>query len=144
MDANSFYNDLIMEHSMNSPYKRKMDKPTFCALGHNASCGDKIEIQVLLDGDKIENISFAGSGCAISQSSTSIMIETLIGKTIKEAKGIINIFISMIKREKISQKAKKSLKNAVAFENVSSMPTRAKCATLSWHTLFDILENAEK
>ena len=144
MDTSSFYNELIMEHSMNSPYKRKMDNSTFCSLGHNPSCGDKIEIQVLLEHGIIKDIAFVGSGCAISQSSTSIMIQTLLGKTIKEAQSIINIFLNMIKREKISQKDKKSLKNAIAFENVSSMPTRAKCATLSWHTLLDVLDKAEK
>ena len=93
------YNELIMEHSMNSYNKKSLDKCDFCELGHNPNCGDEIKLQVKLNGDIIEDMAFLGHGCAISQSSTSIMIDTLKGKTIKEAKEIIKIFID-IKRNK--------------------------------------------
>ena len=80
------YNDLIMEHSMNSYNKKKLESCDFCEKGHNPNCGDEIELQVKLDGDKIADMAFTGHGCAISQSSTSIMIDVLKGKTIEEAK----------------------------------------------------------
>ena len=134
------YNELIMEHSMNSENKRKLDKVDFCELGHNPSCGDEITIEVKLDGNILEDMAFSGHGCAISQASTSIMIDTLRGKTIEEAKKIINIFIRLIKREEISEEEKKLLEDAFAFKNISNMPARVKCALLAWHTLEDILE----
>ena len=92
------YSDLIMEHSMNSYNKRKLDSCDFCEKGHNPNCGDEIELEIKLNGDVIEDMAFTGHGCAISQASTSIMIETLRGKTLAEAKEIIKTFIEMIKR----------------------------------------------
>ena len=97
------YNDLIMEHSMNSSNKKELDKCDYCEMGHNPNCGDEIKIQVKLNGDIIEDMAFTGHGCAISQSSTSIMIDTLRGKTITQAKEIIKTFINMIKRETKSE-----------------------------------------
>jgi len=136
---NELYTELIMEHAMSSKNKKNMDAPTCSSLGHNPSCGDKITLQAKIDDGKIVDMSFLGEGCAISQSSTSMMIDLLRGKTVSEAKQIIQLFIKMIKRENLSQEEKKTLKNARVFENVSNMPTRAKCATLSWHTLENML-----
>lgn len=70
------YNDLIMEHSMNSYNKKNLESYDYCELGHNPNCGDEIQIQVELNGNIIKNMAFTGHGCAISQSSTSIMIDT--------------------------------------------------------------------
>ena len=84
-------------------------------------------------------MAFTGHGCAISQASTSIMIDTLKGKTINEAKEIIKIFIEMIKRETTDEEELKRLEDAIAFRNVSNMPARVKCALLAWHTVEDIL-----
>ena len=89
-------------------------------------------------------MAFLGHGCAISQSSTSIMIDTLKGKTIKEAKEIIKIFIDMIKRETKSEEELKKIEDAIAFKNVSNMPARVKCALLAWHTMEDLLEKNGK
>jgi len=102
-DLTDIYNDLIMEHSMNSYNKKKLEGANFSEKGHNPSCGDEITIELKLDGDIIEDMSFMGHGCAISQSSTSIMIDTLRGKNIEEAKNIIEIFLKMIKREEITE-----------------------------------------
>ena len=133
------YNELIMEHSISSPNKKDLDKPTACLLGHNPNCGDEIKLEIILKDGVVEDAAFSGHGCAISQSSTSIMIDVLRGKTIEQAKQIISIFIKMIKREKVSAKEKKLLGDAVAFENISNMPARVKCALLSWHTMEDLL-----
>ncbi len=138
-ELNDLYNDLIMEHSMNSYNKKKLDKCDFCEKGHNPNCGDEIEIELKLDGNIIEDMAFTGHGCAISQASTSIMIDTLKGKNIKEAKDIIETFIEMIKRETKNEDELKKLEDAIAFKNVSNMPARVKCALLAWHTMEDII-----
>lgn len=138
------YNELIMEHSMNSYNKKKLSCASFCELGHNPNCGDEIEIEIKLDGDIIEDMAFLGHGCAISQASTSIMIDTLKGKTINEAKEIIKTFIDMIKRETKDEEDLKKLEDAIAFKNVSNMPARVKCALLAWHTIEDILKKNNK
>lgn len=138
------YNDLIMEHSMNSYNKKKLESCDFCEKGHNPNCGDEIELQVKLDGDKIADMAFTGHGCAISQSSTSIMIDVLKGKTIEEAKKIIETFINMIKRETQTEEDLKKLDEAIAFKNIANMPARVKCALLAWHTLEDLLNKNGK
>ena len=139
-DLTDVYNDLIMEHSMNSYNKKKIENPTCCEMGHNPNCGDEIEIQIKLNGNVIEDMAFTGHGCAISQASTSIMIDTLKGKTIQEAKDIIKTFIDMIKRETKNEEDLKKLEDAIAFKNVSNMPARVKCALLAWHTIENMLK----
>ena len=138
------YNELIMEHSMNSYNKKKLENADYCEVGHNPNCGDEITLQLKLNGNKIEDMAFSGHGCAISQASTSIMIDTLKGKTVEEAKEIIKIFIEMIKRETKDEKELKKLEDAIAFKNVSNMPARVKCALLAWHTIEDMLNKEEK
>ena len=84
-------------------------------------------------------MAFTGHGCAISQASTSIMIDTLKDKTIEQAKEIIEDFIKMIKRENLSEEEYSKLEDAIAFKNIANMPARVKCALLAWHTLEDLL-----
>ena len=112
-------------------------------MGHNPNCGDEIELQVKQNGDVIEDMAFSGHGCAISQASTSIMIDTLKGKTVEEAKQIIDTFIGMIKREITDEAELKKLDEAIALKNVSNMPARVKCALLAWHTLEDMIEKKQ-
>lgn len=139
-DLTEVYNELIMEHSMNSYNKKKLLNADYCEIGHNPNCGDEITLELKLNGNIIEDMAFSGHGCAISQASTSIMIDTLKGKTIKEAKEIIKTFIEMIKRETTNEEELKKLEDAIAFKNVSNMPARVKCALLAWHTFEDIIE----
>lgn len=138
-DLNNVYNELIMEHSMNSYNKKKLENADYCEVGHNPNCGDEITLELKLNGDIIEDMAFSGHGCAISQASTSIMIDVLKGKTIKEAKEIIKTFIDMIKRETKSEEELEKLEEAIAFRNVANMPARVKCALLAWHTIEDML-----
>ena len=138
-ELTDIYNELIMEHSMNSYNKKKLENADYCEVGHNPNCGDEITLQLKLNGNKIEDMAFSGHGCAISQASTSIMIDTLKGKTVEEAKEIIKTFIEMIKRETTDEEELKKLENAIAFRNVSNMPARVKCALLAWHTIEDML-----
>ena len=94
------YNELIMEHSMNSYNKKELKDADYSEIGHNPNCGDEIKLELKLNGNKIEDMAFSGHGCAISQASTSIMIDTLKGKTIDEAKEIIKNIYRNDKKEK--------------------------------------------
>lgn len=138
-ELEDMYSDLIMEHSMNSQNKKKLKDANYIELGHNPNCGDEISLQIKLNGDVIEDLAFLGHGCAISMSSTSIMIDTLRGKTVKEAKEIIKTFIQMIKREITDEVQLQKLEDAIAFKNISNMPARVKCSILAWRTLEDLL-----
>ena len=138
-NLDNIYNELIMEHSMNSYNKKKLEHADFSEIGHNPNCGDEITLELNVKDGKIEDMAFSGHGCAISQASTSIMIDTLKGKTLEEAKEIIKAFIGMIKREITDEAELEKLEDAVAFQNVSHMPARVKCALLAWHTIEDML-----
>ena len=139
-DLNDIYTELVMEHSANSPYKHDLDSANCSLHGHNPNCGDDITLKLEFKDDKIADASFVGQGCAISQSSTSIMLETLIGKTVDEAKTIIDIFVKMIERQPITQAERNLLGDSVVFENICNVPARVKCALLSWRTLQKKLE----
>ena len=139
-DLTDVYNELIMEHSMNSYNKKKIENADICEIGHNPNCGDEITLEIKFEGNVIKDMAFSGHGCAISQASTSIMIDTLKGKTVEEAKEIIKTFIDMIKRETKSEEELKKLEDAIAFKNVSNMPARVKCALLAWHTIDEMLD----
>ena len=109
------YNELIMEHSMNSYNKKELKDADYSEIGHNPNCGDEIKLELKLNGNKIEDMAFSGHGCAISQASTSIMIDTLKGKTVEEAKEIIKTFIEMIKREITDEEELKKQAKAAWF-----------------------------
>lgn len=142
-DLSEIYNELIMEHSMNSYNKKKLENADYSEIGHNPNCGDEITLELKLNGNIIEDMAFSGHGCAISQASTSIMIDTLKGKSIEEAREIIKTFIEMIKREIKNEEELKKLEDAIAFKNVANMPARVKCALLAWHTIEDMLNKRE-
>lgn len=137
------YNDLIMEHSMYSENKKDIENADYCEMGHNPNCGDEIKLELKLNGDIIEDLGFTGHGCAISQASTSIMIDTIKGKSVEEAREIISTFIAMIKRDITDENELKKIEDAIAFKNISNMPARVKCALLAWHTMEDIIQKRE-
>ena len=128
-----------MRLSKKSYIKRELENATACKMGHNPNCGDEIKLEIKVNGDVIEDLAFTGHGCAISQASTSIMIDTLRGKTIKEAKEIVKTFIEMIKRETTNEAELKKLEDAIALKNISNMPARGKCALLAWHTIEEMI-----
>lgn len=137
------YNDLIMEHSMYSENKKNLENADYCEMGHNPNCGDEIKLELKLNGNIIEDLGFTGHGCAISQASTSIMIDTIKGKSVEEAREIISTFIAMIKRDITDENELKKIEDAIAFKNISNMPARVKCALLAWHTMEDIIQKRE-
>lgn len=140
MALDDIYTTLIMEESRSEHNKGDLDDPDYKELGHNPSCGDEITLQIKMDGDTLKDLSYTGVGCAISQASTSIMIDTVRGKTRKEAVHLADTFINMIKGVAITEEEEDALEDAMAFEGVSKLPARVKCAVLPWYTLKNILE----
>jgi nitrogen fixation NifU-like protein len=125
-----------MEHNKSAHNRRSLNNPHQTQKGHNPSCGDDITLEFIYDGDVIKDIAFNGSGCAISQASTSMMIDLIKGKTKKEAIGLAKLFLDMIKKEENNEELlQESLEDAYVLKNISNMPARVKCATLSWHSL---------
>lgn len=144
MNLKEIYTQLILEESKNQENKRELENVTHSEWGHNPSCGDEIKLQLDIEDEIIKDASFTGQGCAISRASTSIMISLIKGKNIHQAKKLITIFLNLIKKETpLSDEEFDELGDAVALENISTMPARVKCAVLAWHTLSVILEKIE-
>lgn len=144
MDLNEIYTQLILEQSRNKRNRRELENPTLKELGHNPSCGDEITLQVNLDRDAMKDLAYIGQGCAISQASTSIMIDTVKGMATEEAIALCDKFIGMIKGEITDEDQLEDLGDAVAFENIRNMPARVKCAVLPWYTLKAMLEKRKE
>ena len=135
------YKQVIIENTKEKEHKKEIEG--IGKEGINPSCGDELKIFVKMNEDNtiIEEISFTGRGCAISEAAANIMAEILKGKTKEEAKKIITTFFDMIKlNETDDEKLMEILGDAYAFKNISYMPSRVKCAFLSWKTLEKILE----
>jgi len=139
MDLKELYQDIILEHGKSPRNFGKCEKYTHEAKGHNPLCGDKVQIFLNLYKDKeVENLTFEGSGCAISMASTSIMTELVKGKSLKVAKKIVFDFLDMIKNtqqiksEELDEDQKIKI---MSLSGVKQYPMRVKCATLAWHTL---------
>lgn len=135
MNLNDIYTDMILEYSKNTYNKKHLNSPDTVELGHNPSCGDEISLELKFDGDIIKDASYTGHGCAISQASTSIMIDQIKGKSKEEALELVNIYLEMIKGNIKDEEELEVLGDAMAFQNISNMPARVKCAVLAWHTL---------
>jgi nitrogen fixation NifU-like protein len=135
MDINSIYTELIMEHNRSGHNKKALVDPDIRERGHNPSCGDDITLELKLDRNIIKDASFTGVGCAISQASTSMMIDLIKGLTTEKALNLVEIFIAMIKKEITDENQLEKLEDAIVLQNISNMPARVKCAVLAWHTL---------
>lgn len=144
MDLNDIYTQVILENSRNPRNKRTLEDADIKEPGHNPSCGDEIVLELKHDGKVITDAAFTGHGCAISQAATSVMCDEIVGKTLEEAKEMAKIYIGMIKREDISDEDLEKIGDAAAFQNISNMPQRVKCALLSWKTLDEVIDNNEK
>lgn len=140
MDLNNLYSEIIMEHNTSTHNKGDLDNPTVSERGYNPSCGDDLNIEFILEDEKIKDAKFKGYGCAISQASTSIMIDLVKGLTLDQARDIADIFLNMIQKNASDEEIEK-LEEAIAFQNISNMPARVKCAVLPWHTLKQALKN---
>lgn len=134
MNLEQIYTELIREHNKNPINKREMEEPTVSERGHNPSCGDDITLHLKIEDNIVKEASFTGVGCAISQASTSMMIDLIEGKAVEEAKELAEVFLKMIRKE-ADGKEIEILGDAIVLQNISNMPARVKCGTLPWHTL---------
>ena len=139
-NSKSIYTAALMEHNAHPDYKYKMDDPTYSHEGINASCGDEMTLYIKLDGDVIEEATFVGHGCAVSQASADIMAGLIEEKTIEEAKRLSALFIGMIQGKELSDDDREDLDEAAELQTISRMPSRVKCAELAWRTLNGIFE----
>ncbi len=135
------YQEMILDHNRKPQNFHKREGANRRAEGYNPLCGDHMYVYAQGEGDRIEEISFEGSGCAISKASGSMMTTSLKGKTKKEAEQIFEKFHRMVTGEKNSPVPAELGKLAV-FSGVCEFPSRVKCATLAWHTLRSALEGA--
>jgi nitrogen fixation protein NifU and related proteins len=141
MDLSSIYSEIVLEHNKNLENKRKMEDPDIIEKGHNPSCGDNITLQLKITDNRIEDAAYVGVGCALSQASTSLMIDLIKGKSIAEALESTALFMGMIKSEIQAEEDLEPLGDAMYLQSISKMPARVKCAVLAWHTLKEALES---
>ena len=148
MDLKELYQDIILEHGKSPRNFGKCKKHTHEAKGHNPLCGDQVQIYLKLNNEKtLENLTFEGSGCAISIASTSIMTELVKGKSVEIAKKIVIDFLNMIKntQEIKSNHLDEDQKiKIMSLSGVKQYPMRVKCATLAWHTLTSAIKGEKE
>ncbi|HYW03811.1 MAG TPA: SUF system NifU family Fe-S cluster assembly protein [Gammaproteobacteria bacterium] len=143
MDLKSLYQDIIVDHNRSPRNFRRIEGATRRIDGYNPLCGDRITLYVKLSGDVIEDVSFEGSGCAISTASASLMTETLKGRRVEEAEQLFQSMHDLLTRED-SGVDPDSLGKLAALEGVRDYPSRVKCATLCWHTLHSALQGDDQ
>ena len=138
-ELNDLYQEVILDHSRHPHNYHAMADASRKAEGYNPLCGDQVTVYLKLNGDKIEDISFEGKGCAISKSSASVMTDIVKGKSKNEAATIFEKFRQMVTGD--AKTETDPMDKLAVFSGVSAFPTRVKCAVLGWHTLRSALEN---
>jgi len=133
------YQQVILDHNKSPRNFRKIADPTRVVEGYNPLCGDHYTIYLKLAGDRIEDVSFEGAGCAISKASASVMSAMVKGKTRAEAEELFAVFHRLVKGELDPLGQIDALGKLAAFAGVSEFPARVKCASLAWHTLHTAL-----
>ena len=135
----NIYTAALMQHNSHPDYKYEMEGCTCSHEGVNPSCGDELTLQLRIEDGVIEEASYVGSGCAVSQASADMMADLITGETVEEAKRLVGLFFGMIKGEALSEEDKEDLDEAAELESISRMPARVKCAELAWRTLEKLL-----
>ena len=148
MDLKELYQDIILEHGKSPRNFGKCEKYTHEAKGHNPLCGDQVHVYLKLNNEKnVDNVTFEGTGCAISIASTSIMTELVKVKSLETAKKIVIDFLNMIRntQEIKSNDLDEDQKiKIMSLSGVKQYPMRVKCATLAWHTLTSAIKGKKE
>ena len=148
MNLKELYQEIILDHGKNPRNLKKTENFNKDAKGHNPLCGDKVHVFLKIDENKnISDISFEGSGCAISMASASIMTDLMKEKKENEVKELVDDFLKMIKdspemKSKIISNDEKT--KLMSLSGVKQYPMRVKCATLAWHTLTSAMNNSQE
>lgn len=138
-DLRELYQEVILDHNKNPRNFREIEPASHSGNGFNPLCGDRVHLYVQVDGDRVTDVSFKGSGCAISTASASMLTDAIKGRPIDEAKDIFLRFQRLVIGEASPEDVEQLGKLAV-FGGICDFPTRVKCATLAWHTLTSALE----
>jgi nitrogen fixation NifU-like protein len=140
-ELRELYQEVILDHGKN-PRNFRAGSSGRVAHGHNPLCGDKIDVYLILDDNVVRDVSFTGSGCAISTASASMMTQVLKGKSLGEANSLFELFHDMVTGDdEEAARAAESLGKLAVFSGVREFPVRVKCATLAWHTFNAAAEN---
>ncbi len=142
-DLRELYQEIILEHSKAPRNYRELATANRKAEGYNPLCGDHFKVYLDLDGDSIRDISFQGSGCAISKASASMMTQSVKGKTTAEAEELFAQFHKLVTGLLPANGNRTTLGKLAVFSGVSEFPVRVKCATLAWHALHASLEGKQ-
>jgi nitrogen fixation NifU-like protein len=135
-DLSDLYQQVILDHNRRPRNRGKLPTANRVAHGDNPTCGDQCDVYLRLDGDRIAEISFDGSGCAISQASASLMTTQLKGKTAAEAETLYKSFHEIV----TTGREPEEISDVAAFAGVHAFPARIKCATLGWHAALNALK----
>jgi nitrogen fixation NifU-like protein len=142
-DLADLYQEVILDHNRRPRNFRALAGADRRAHGHNPLCGDQVTVFLKMDGDRIGDIAFEGSGCAISKASASLMTEAVKGETTADALAMFDRFHAMITAPTdVPVEDDESLGKLVSLAGVRSFPVRVKCASLAWHTLKAALASA--
>lgn len=138
-EIQALYQQMILDHNKNPRNFEQLPEATHSAEGHNPLCGDEVTIYMNIKDGVIVEISFQGSGCAISTSSASIMTTVLKGKTIQEAEEFFKRFHGIVTASMDEHIDNEDLGKLAVFTGVREFPARVKCASLAWHTMNNAL-----
>jgi nitrogen fixation NifU-like protein len=137
------YQEIILDHSRHPRHFGPLAGANRSAEGHNPLCGDRVKIQLKVDGDKIKDVMLEGRGCAISVASASLMTEMLKGRTVEEAENLMGGFLDLVKGKDAASLKPDDREPLEVMAGVSAFPMRVKCATLAWHAMKSALEGGE-
>jgi nitrogen fixation NifU-like protein len=135
----ALYQEVILDHNRKPRNFREMENADRRIEGRNPLCGDEITLWLKLDDDRVADVSFKGSGCAISKSSASLMTSSVKGKTVAETRELFDRFHEMI-TGKLAEGERSKMGSLAALGGVSKFPIRVKCASLAWHALKSALD----
>ena len=143
-ELNDLYQEVILDHNKNPRNFREIEKADRTADGNNPLCGDALRVYVELEDERVKDVAFKGSGCAISKASASMMTQVVKGKTRDEAEILFDEFHRMVLGELDEETEENHLGKLKIFAGVREFPARVKCASLSWHTLHAALMGEEE
>jgi nitrogen fixation NifU-like protein len=141
-DLSELYQEVILDHNRRPRNFRRLEGASHHAEGYNPLCGDRVTVFVQIDGDRIADVAFEGSGCAISKASASLMTDRIKGATVAEARSLFERFHKMVTTP--SDQPVEELGKLSALAGVREFPVRVKCASLAWHTLKAAMDRDEK
>ncbi len=139
-DLRELYQEVLLDHNRRPRNFQKLEEADRTAEGYNPLCGDQVSVYLKFEGDVIREITFQGSGCAISKSSASMMTQSLKGKTRAEAEALFRKFHNMLMGKADANGGPEAMGKLAVFQGVCEFPIRVKCATLPWHTFHAALE----